>query len=447
MFSDPSQFWAQVVDHLQARIQGHGLETWIEPLRPTEIVNDVLHLEVPNGFIKDWIDSHYLSDIRAAAVAVSGRAMDVAFRVNPAAAPLERALPAEDVDDPACYLDTDSNLNRLLTFINFVVGTNNQLAAAAARAVADRPGTHYNPLFIYGGVGLGKTHLMHALGNALKQRKPGAKVLYVTSERFTNELIDSLRNGNISDFKNRYRNLDVLMIDDIQFLAGKERTQEEFFHTFNHLHASYKQVVIASDQPPNGINGLEERLISRFNWGMVADVSPPDLETRVAILQKRAERERVFLPPDVANFIATNVQNNIRELEGAFSKIVALSGLAHVPISVALAEEALHDNLKRSERRLSMADITRETCTYYGLSEEQVRGPRRHSEYTRARQVAMFLIRKTTRHSLGEIGAHFSNRDHTTVMHSVDKISSLHSSDPTVQEALLKITEKLSVKI
>jgi len=248
----------------------------------------------------------------------------------------------------------------------------------------------------------------------------------------------------MAEFKQRYRNLDLLLIDDIQFLAGKERTQEEFFHTFNSLHETYKQIVMSSDQPPRDIPSLQERLVSRFNWGLVADVQTPDLETRVAILQNRAERERVSLPSEVALFVAHNVTSNIRELEGSLTKVLAFSRLTGQPISVSLAEEVLRDVVRRTERRVSIPEILRETCQYFGVTEENVRGPRRNAEYTRPRQVCMYLSREMTRHSLGEIGAHFSDRDHTTVMHAVGKITGLVETDPAIQEAVTKLRERLT---
>ncbi|MBI5836374.1 MAG: chromosomal replication initiator protein DnaA [Candidatus Eisenbacteria bacterium] len=442
MTSDPLPLWTEIVQLLRSKTPAQTFHTWIEPLKPAALCEDALELEVPNAFFADWIDSHYLDLIRASAESAVGRPVGVTLRVNPEATPPPRAqAPAED--DPRQYLDTESHINRQFSFDSFVVGSGNQLAAAAANAVAERPGFRHNPLFIYGGVGLGKTHLMHAIGHAVKARKPDARVLYVSSERFTNELISSLQAGSMSDFKQRYRSLDVLLVDDIQFLAGKERTQEEFFHTFNSLHETYKQIVMSSDQPPRDIPALQERLVSRFNWGLVADVQPPDLETRVAILQKRAEREQVQLPPDVALFVAHNVTSNIRELEGALTKVLAFARLTGQVLGVALAEEVLRDVLRRTDRRVGIPEILLETCKYFGVAEENVRGPRRNAEYTRPRQVCMFLSREMTRHSLGEIGSHFGDRDHTTVMHAIGKIGGLLDRDPSIQEAVTKIRERL----
>ena len=444
MTADQHPVWVRIVDLLEANIKGQGFNTWIRPLRLSEITPDALHLEVPNAFFIDWIDSHYIEPVREAAAEVLGRPVEILFHVNPESVTRaeEFARPEEDSHPP---LDPDSRLNRQFNFESFVVGTGNQLAVAGARAVADRPGFRHNPLFIYGGVGLGKTHLMHAIGFSIKQRRPDARVLYVSSERFTNELIQSIQTNSMSDFKQRYRSLDVLLIDDIQFLAGKERTQEEFFHTFNTLHETYKQIVMSSDQPPRDIQSLQERLVSRFNWGLVTDISPPDLETRVAILHNRAARERVELSGDVALFIAHNVTNNVRELEGALAKILAFGRLTGHPITISLAEEVLQDLVRRVERRVGIPEILRETCRYFGVTEDQVRGPRRTSQLTRPRQVSMFLSRSHTRHSLGEIGSHFGHRDHTTVMHSIEKISCLMESDPSIREAVSVIRERLAV--
>ncbi len=435
-----------ILDRLQPRITDQGYSTWIQPLRPLEISQEKMVLEVPSQFFVDWLDSHYMDHIRTAAAEVLSPNVDIVFQVNPDLA--RKPAPViefEEEDDPRTLLDPESHLNRQFTFESFVVGSANQLAAAAAKAVADRPGIRHNPLFIYGGVGLGKTHLMHAIGQTVKMRRPEAKVLYVSSERFTNELISSIQAGTMHEFKQRYRSLDVLLVDDIQFLAGKERTQEEFFHTFNSLHETYKQIVMSSDQPPKDIPSLQDRLVSRFTWGLVTDVSAPDLETRVAILRGRAEREHVSLPADVALFVAHNVTSNIRELEGSLAKVIAFSRLTNQPLTVGLAEEVLQDLLRRVDRRVGMQDIVRETCRYFSVPEDQVRGPRRTTEVTRPRQISMYLTRSLTRHSLGEIGQHFGKRDHTTVMHAVDKISGLLDSDPSIREAVTKIRERLAV--
>ncbi|HVP39139.1 MAG TPA: chromosomal replication initiator protein DnaA [Candidatus Saccharimonadales bacterium] len=440
---DLHPLWADVVERLQSKTTAQTFHTWIEPLRPVAFSESALELEVPNAFFADWIDSHYLELIRQSAAEAAGRSMDVTLRVNPET-PVPAPAPAPDEDDPRRYLDTESHLNRQFTLETFVVGSGNQLAAAAAHAVAERPGFRHNPLFIYGGVGLGKTHLLHAIGQVVKARKPDTKVLYVSSERFTNELISALQSGSMAEFKQRYRSLDLLLIDDIQFLAGKERTQEEFFHTFNSLHETFKQIVLSSDQPPRDIPALQERLVSRFNWGLVADIQPPDLETRVAILRNRADRERVNLPGEVALFVAHNVTSNIRELEGALTKVLAFSRLTNQPLTITLAEEVLRDVMRRSERRVGVPEILRETCSYFAVAEENVCGPRRNAEYTRPRQVCMFLSRELTRHSLGEIGSHFGDRDHTTVMHAIDKISGLLERDPGIQEAVTKIRERLA---
>ena len=444
MASDTLVVWTEILGKLQARIPGQGFTTWIHPLRAAEVSLDQIVLEVPGPFFVDWLDSHYMEHIRSVSAEVVGRPVDILLRVNPELARRKEVTP-QDEDDPRSFLDPESHLNRKFTFDSFVVGSGNQLAAAAAKAVSDRPGIRHNPLFIYGGVGLGKTHLMHAIGHAVKQRKPDAKVLYVSSERFTNELIGSLQTGNMPDFKQRYRSLDLLLVDDIQFLAGKERTQEEFFHTFNSLHEGYKQIVMSSDQPPKDIPALQERLVSRFNWGLVTDVQAPDLETRVAILHNRAQRENVELPGDVALFIAHNVTSNIRELEGSLARVLAFSRLSCQPPTVGSAEEVLQDLLRRDDRRIGIPEILRETCKYFGVTEDGVRGPRRTSEVTRPRQVCMYLTRNLTRHSLGEIGSHFSHRDHTTVMHAIEKISTLMESDPTIRAAVTVIRERLNL--
>jgi len=339
--------------------------------------------------------------------------------------------------------DGASQLNPKYTFDGFVIGSGNQFAHAAARAVAERPSKAYNPLFLYGGVGMGKTHLMQAIGHEIKKRQPEMAICYLSAEKFTNEMINALRNNKMTSFRDKYRNMDVLLVDDIQFLASKERTQEEFFHTFNALHESLRQIVIASDRPPKELAEIEDRLRSRFEWGLIADIQPPDLETKVAILQKKAESERVLLPTDVALYIASNIRSNVRELEGALIRLTAYVSLTGGDLSMLTAQEVLKNLIDSQVRKVTIESIQRAVSDQFGLRPAEIKAKNNSHSIVYPRQIAMYLAKQLTEASLPEIGRQFGGKHHTTVLHSVEKITEARRTDKDLNRLLNKLTEVL----
>ena len=483
--------WEACLAHLENELPAQQFNTWIRPLRfsldsPSQGQGKSFTLLAPNRFVVDWVNDKFLSRItellrqtaqsecqvsvgvapKQAAFESHGsslaRDLAVAKSVAPAYpqdqtvnqaaetpdAPLQSVVPAA-INLPSRELpvnkvqtnqhgDVDiehkSNVNPAFVFDNFVVGKSNQLALAAATQVADNPGGSYNPLFIYGGVGLGKTHLMHAVGNALQQRKAGAKVVYLHSERFVADMVKALQLNAINDFKRYYRSVDALLIDDIQFFAGKERSQEEFFHTFNALLEGGQQIILTSDRYPKEISGVEERLKSRFGWGLTVAIEPPELETRVAILKRKAEQARVHLPNDAAFFIGQRIRSNVRELEGALKRVIAHSHFTSRDITVELVQEALKDLLALQDRLVSIDNIQRVVAEYYKIKVADLLSKRRSRSVARPRQVAMYLAKDLTNHSLPEIGDAFGGRDHTTVLHACRKIKSLLDADADIRE-------------
>jgi chromosomal replication initiator protein len=417
--------WEQSLQRIRTNLSSQSYEAWIRNLGPLEFDGSTLVLEVPNQFYVDWLDQHYRPLIENSVAAVAERSIGISFhvRAETTAPPREfRARPPIPVRD-------ESNLSPHNTFETFVVGSGNQFAHAVCQAVAQSPGERYNPLFIYGGVGLGKTHLMHAIGHHVRALRPTARVFFVTAEKFMNEMIYSIQHATTLEFKSRYRTVDVLLIDDIQFLAGKESTQEEFFHTFNTLHGAHKQIVLTSDSPPNSITALEERLISRFTWGVIADLQAPDLETRVAIVKKKAELQGRNIPNEIALLLASNIKSNIRELEGSLSRLIAFSDLTGQPLTVEFAQEVLRDQIKPDLARVDVIDIQRAVAKHFGVSEESMRGKRRTETIAFPRQIGMYVTRSITDLSLAEIGAKFGGRDHTTVLHATQKIENLMATD------------------
>jgi chromosomal replication initiator protein len=427
--------WERALERIQSNISSQTFDTWFRSLGPLEFDGSALVLEVPSQFYVDWLDQHYRPVIESSVAAAAGRSVAVSFHVRSEPAPhLEERprgrLPVRD----------ESNLSPNNTFDAFIVGSGNQFAHAVCQAVAQSPGERYNPLFIYGGVGLGKTHLMHAIGHHTRSIRPGARVFFVTAEKFMNEMIYSIQHATTLEFKSRYRTADVLLIDDIQFLAGKESTQEEFFHTFNTLHSAHKQIVLTSDGPPNSMTALEERLVSRFTWGVVADLQAPDLETRVAIVKKKAEVQGRCLPNEIALLLASNIKTNIRDLEGSLSRLLAFSDLTGQTLTVEFAQEVLRDQIKPDMARVDVLDIQRLVSKHFNVSEESLRGKRRTDTIAFPRQIGMYLTRTSTDLSLAEIGAKFGGRDHTTVLHACNKIENLMTTDRelrTVVEDLL----------
>ena len=416
--------WEQALQKIQSNLSSQTYEAWFRSLGPLEFDGSTLVLEVPSQFYVDWLDQHYRGLIESSVAAVAERSVGIAFHVRPDAPPAFEPRPKA----PPPRRD-ESNLSPSNTFDAFIVGSGNQFAHAVCQAVAQSPGERYNPLFIYGGVGLGKTHLMHAIGHQVRLLRPSARVFFVTAERFMNEMIYAIQHATTLEFKSRYRTADVLLIDDIQFLAGKESTQEEFFHTFNTLHGAHKQIVLTSDGPPNSITALEERLISRFTWGVVADLQAPDLETRVAIVRKKAELQGRNLPNEIALLLAGNIKTNIRDLEGSLLRLLAFSDLTGQPLTVEFAQEVLREQIKPDLARVDVLDIQRAVARHFSVSEESLRGKRRTETIAFPRQVGMYVTRSITDLSLAEIGAKFGGRDHTTVMHACQKIENLMSSD------------------
>jgi chromosomal replication initiator protein len=428
---DAKQVWRAALGELQVSLSPANYETWLRETYLADVDDQRFRIAVPNGFAKDWLETRYRSLISQTLARVVGYSVQVEFvvvasseaqAVGATAQPV-RVEPTR-VGAPEGAPAGATYLNQRYTFSNFIVGSANRLAHAASLSVAERPGHAYNPLFLYGGVGLGKTHLMHAIGNAVVGKFPRKRVVYATSEKFTNEFITSIQQGRIDDFRARYRRIDLLLIDDIQFIADKERTQEEFFHTFNTIHEDGKQIVLSSDRPPKAILTLEERLRSRFEWGLIADLTAPDLETRIAILRAKAEEQGTPITSDVIEFIARKVVSNIRELEGALNRIVAYASMGAMPVSIELAQAVLSNVLYNPKKRqVTPERIAQAVSDYYGVGMDALRGQKREKSIVVPRQIAMFLMREETDVSLLRIGAELGGRDHSTVLHACDKIN------------------------
>lgn len=450
--------WNDILAFLERRLNKHIFESWFRSIQFEELNEETMTLQLRAGQVTiDWVSIYYSQLLYQTLTEFGLSDYTIEWTVDPNA-PAD--TPDDDSDNDAdLYFEVkkqaaaapsnntsfqrsnastnfadiepvESSLNQKYTFEKFVVGTSNQFAHAAAQAVAEGPGKAYNPLFLYGGVGLGKTHLMHAIGHSVKQQNKHLRVAYITSEKFMNELINAIRFDKTQAFRDKYRSIDVLLMDDVQFMAGKERTQEEFFHTFNALHNDQKQIVISSDCPPREIPTLEERLHSRFEWGLIADIEPPDLETKVAILKRKADLDGIELPDEIAIFIASKIKSNVRELEGSLVRLVAISSLRGIPISKLLAQEALK-NIIDAERPegLTMERIGKIVASHYNLTVEEMKSKNNSRAIAMPRQVAMYLCKRLTKHSFPEIGREFGGKHHTTVMHSVDKIDALTKED------------------
>ncbi|WP_054743208.1 chromosomal replication initiator protein DnaA [Cellulosilyticum ruminicola] len=435
--------WEAILSIIELETSSVSFNTWFKDTQILDIQDNVLILNVKNEFTKEILNTRYLELIRNSALQVLNKEYTIKFVLPNEQTNLEQNnKKTEQVQDP---LNTPSNLNPRYVFDSFVVGNSNRMAHAAALAVAEAPARAYNPLFLYGGVGLGKTHLMHSIAHFILDQNPNAKVIYASSEKFTNELINSIRDDKNESFRNKYRNIDVLLIDDIQFIAGKERTQEEFFHTFNELHEANKQIIISSDRPPKEIQTLEDRLRSRFEWGLIADIQSPDLETRIAILRKKAEIESLSVPEDVLLFIAKTVISNIRELEGALNRILAFSSLTNKPITVELANEALKDLISKDKPKVITAEYIQETvAAYFHLKPEDLQSSKRTRNIAYPRQIAMYLCRKLTDLSLPKIGEKFGGRDHTTIIHGFEKISRELQTDIELTQVLNELEAKIT---
>ncbi|MBR6543180.1 MAG: chromosomal replication initiator protein DnaA [Anaerotignum sp.] len=416
--------------------------TWIQPIVPCGIDGNSLILQAENALAKDTLEKRYLPLIRTAVKLVTNAEYDIVL-VTPEE---QKAGTLQQIDLSAEKKKSmaDRNLNPKYVFDSFVVGSSNRMAHAASLAVAEEPAHAYNPLYLYGNSGLGKTHLMHSIGHFVMDKDPDAKVLYVTSETFTNELINSIQNNKMEEFRNKYRKIDLLMIDDIQFIAKKESTQEEFFHTFNALYESSKQIVISSDRPPKELKPLEERLISRFEWGLTVDVQSPDYETRIAILRKKAERDHITVPDDVMAYIAKNIASNIRELEGALTKIVAFAKLTNQDISISLAENSLKDILSENVSTPLTPDLIQQVVAeHYNIRVEDIQGSKKPKNIAVPRQVSMYLCRKLLDISLPKIGESFGGRDHTTVIHGITKIEKQLETDTALQKTILQLEKEI----
>lgn len=443
------ELWEKTLNIMKGELTEVSFNTWIKSAIPVFLNNDVLRLGVPNNFTKEILETRYKDLLINALKIISSKKYTIEFTiVSEESADLEEKKDKKEVRNTVVVSDEMSaTLNPKYTFDSFVIGNSNRFAHAASLAVAESPAKAYNPLFIYGGVGLGKTHLMHAIGHYILQNNSKSKVVYVSSEKFTNELINSIKDDKNVEFRNKYRNVDVLLIDDIQFIAGKERTQEEFFHTFNALHDANKQIILSSDRPPKEIPTLEDRLRSRFEWGLIADIQPPDFETRIAILKKKADVEGLNVSNDVMVYIATKIKSNIRELEGALIRIVAYSSLTNKEISTDLAVEALKDIISnKASKQVTIDLIIDVVANYYNLRIEDFKSQRRTRNVSFPRQIAMYLCRKLTDTSLPKIGEEFGGRDHTTVIHAYEKINNGLKEDEALQEAINEITKKIHQK-
>lgn len=444
--------WTEVLDRLKKILSNQTLETWIAQIKNVTVAESTVTLEVANKFYQDWIRDHYAQIITQLFDEILGRKITLAYKiVSVMDTAREKSAAArakkENFQMPVSQMPAEKELNQLnpkYSFDSFVVGSSNRFAHAASIAVAQNPAKAYNPLFIYGGVGLGKTHLIQAIGHYILSRNKNTKVCYVSSEKFTNALIDAIQNRTTLKFRNTYRNVDVLLIDDIQFLGGKEQTQEEFFHTFNALYDAHKQIILSSDRPPKEIPNMEDRLVSRFEWGLVTDLQPPDIETRVAILRKKAEISGIQLPDEIAFFLAEKIKSNIRKLEGALIRVLSYSSLTGQVLNMALVEDVLQDFLAgEDETVITIEVIQKQVAQHYDIRLADMTSKKRPKAIAFPRQVAMFLSRTLTRYSLPEIGEAFGGRDHTTVMHACKTIEELSSKDFNTRTVLHSLQNKI----
>ncbi|PFO03072.1 chromosomal replication initiator protein [Neobacillus bataviensis] len=444
-----ADLWNAALGNIEKKISKPSFDTWLKSTKAHSLQGNLLVITAPNEFARDWLEERYSQLISGILYEITGEELSVKFIIpqNQNDAENDVQLPPKKVkkdDDHAEF--PQGILNQKYTFDTFVIGSGNRFAHAASLAVAEAPAKAYNPLFIYGGVGLGKTHLMHAIGHYVLDHNPAAKVVYLSSEKFTNEFINSIRDNKAESFRNKYRNVDILLIDDIQFLAGKESTQEEFFHTFNALHEESKQIIISSDRPPREIPTLEDRLRSRFEWGLITDITPPDLETRIAILRKKAKAEGLDIPNEVMLYIANQIDSNIRELEGALIRVVAYSSLINKDINADLAAEALKDIIPSSKPKvITIHEIQKIVGEHFSIKLEDFKAKKRTKSVAFPRQIAMYLSRELTDYSLPKIGEEFGGRDHTTVIHAHEKISKLLQTDSTLQKQMKELHELLKI--
>lgn len=452
------KIWSAAQEHLRVKLSRDTFNMWFAPLRPCEVEGQLLTMEAPNEFCEVWLKDNYLSLLQDALAVAAGVPLQVKFRVPhahppggavPPPAPAHAAVPAKSRFLEAGHERSnghagETSFNPKNTFDSFVVGTNNNFSFAAAKAVAEAPGKSYNPLFLYGGVGLGKTHLLHAIGQHVTGSRKGARVAYVSSEKFTNEYIDGIQNNKLASFRKKYRQTDVLLIDDIQFLAGKERIQEEFFHTFNALHESHKQIVLTCDRPASEIQGLESRLVSRFEWGLVTDLQPPDIEMRLAILKKKAQVMNVLLPEEVINFLATRIRTNIRRLEGALIRVASYAALTGKKLTIEVVENLLREILHEEGRQtISIEVIQKRVAEHFDIRLADMTSKRRPENIAFPRQIAMYLSRQMTESSLNTIGEAFGGRDHGTVLHACRLVKDRMEVDSNVRQVVHYLEKQL----
>ncbi|GIP59163.1 chromosomal replication initiator protein DnaA [Paenibacillus woosongensis] len=444
MDSHTSEIWQHILSIINSKLSKPSFDTWFKATKVVSLTDDSIVISAPTTFAVEWLESRYTKLVATTVYEYLDRQVDVSFVIEESA-PAEQTQKQKETPAPIAMEEPISHmLNPKYTFDTFVIGSGNRFAHAASLAVAEAPARAYNPLFLYGGVGLGKTHLMHAIGHYILEHSPSSKVVYISSEKFTNEFINSIRDNRAESFRNKYRNIDILLIDDIQFLAGKESTQEEFFHTFNALHEERKQIIISSDRPPKEIPTLEERLRSRFEWGLITDIQPPDLETRIAILRKKAKAENLDIPNEAMMYIANQIDTNIRELEGALIRVVAYSSLINQDVTTHLAAEALKDIIPSSRpKMITIQDIQQKVGEYYNLKIEDFKARKRTKAIAFPRQIAMYLSRELTDFSLPKIGDAFGGRDHTTVIHAHDKISQALKTDQELYKIVNNLIEKI----
>ena len=443
--------WDQVLSILENKISKDNMETWLKPVRCSAYSHDTITLQIPGKYHQDWITVHFLDIIKQTLSELIGYSVKVDFKIGTeSSTPQVQMKPASIVtsnDQFELFHPIENNLNPKYTFDTLVVAANNRLAHAAALAVSEKPAKAYNPLFLYGGVGLGKTHILHAIGHGARQNGKAIRVLYTSAEQFMNAFISAVTNSRRQDFQAVYRNIDVLLIDDIHFLAGKEGTQEEFFHTFNALHNAHKQIVISSDRPPKEIPTLQERLLSRFEWGLIADIQQPDLETRMAILKKKAEQEKVWVPDEVIFYIADNIQSNIRQLEGCLVRMAACASMTGAEINLELAKRVLIGIIEmKKEKQVDMDAIQNAVTGYYKISKDDLLGRRRTKGIVEPRQVAMYLCRQLTQKSYPEIGEAFGKKDHTTIMHACGKVTADMENDSNFRRVISHLIDMIKAQ-
>jgi chromosomal replication initiator protein len=442
---EAANLWDKFLERVKSRVSINTFNTWFQPTRLNRSDVDMVYVQIPTTVFRQVLTRTYGEIVKAVFHELGVPAMRVQYvctEEEPVAA-VAVAATASIRQSKLDFESSDHQLNTRYTFDSFVVGKSNEFAHAASRAVAEQPSKAYNPLFLYGGVGMGKTHLMHAIGHTIKQRNPAARLSYVSAEKFTIEVINSLRFDKMFSFRERFHTVDVLLVDDIQFIAGKERTQEEFFHTFNALYEQHKQIVISSDCLPKDINSIEERLRSRFEWGLIADIQPPDLETKIAILQKKAENDRFVLPDDVAEYIARAIKSNVRELEGALTRLMAYASLTGAVVSLATAQQVLRNIIASQEKRVTIEVIQKRVSEHFNLREQDLKVRSNTRAIAFPRQVAMYIVKQLTTASLPEIGRQFGGKHHTTVLHSINKIEEMRRSDKELNRTITRLMDAL----